>query len=158
MDNIKEFVFEKISKEGYCIIIGSDDIIDDFSGTFGVRIDILMGDFKKRDKTESEPIMVFNGDSKDVLMFGLAKKKDMKNVMTGMKIHGATKEDIENITAVMLQKGHNIFTYQTKSDEEKMELIEKIFKIPDEERMGEMKEVINNIKRRQDEELYKGYV
>jgi len=158
MDNIKEYVFEKISKDDYCIVIGSDDMIDDFSGSFGVRIDILMGDFKKQNKTESEPIMVFNNDTKEVLMFGLAKKKDMKNIIKGMKIHGVTKEDIENITAVMLQKGHNIFTYQTKSNEEKMELINKIFKIPDEERMGEMKEVINNIKRRQDEELYKGYV
>lgn len=31
--------------------------------------------------------------------------------------------------------------YQTKSDEEKMELVDKIFKIPDDERMGEMKEI-----------------
>lgn len=157
MDNIKEFVFEKISKEDCCIVIGSNDMINDFSSTFGVRIDVLMGDFRKKDKTKSEPIRVFNGDTKEILMFGLAKKKDMKNVITGMKMHGATKEDIENITAIMLKKGHHIFTHQTKSDEEKAELIDKIFKIPDKKMIDEMKEVMDNIKKRYDDELYKGY-
>ena len=157
MDNIKEFVFEKISKEDYCIIIGSDKSIDDFSGTFGVRVDILMKEFIIRDKAKSEAIRIFNGDTKEILMFGLAKKKDMKNVIKVINMSGGKTEDMENVTAVMLQKGHRILAHQTKSDEEKVKLIDKIFQIPDEETRNEMKEIIDDMKNRNDEELYKGY-
>ena len=157
VDNIKEFVFEKISKEDYCIVIGSDNSIDEFSDTFGVRVAILMKDFRIQDKTKSEPIIVFNGDTKEILMFGLTKKKDMENVIKVINMSGAKKEDIENVTVIMLQKGHRIFAHRTKSDEEKVKLIDKIFKIPDEEIRNEMKEIMDNIKNRTDEELYKGY-
>lgn len=158
LDNIKEFVFEKISKEDYCIVIGSDNSINEFSGTFGVRVDILMKDFRIQDRTKSEPIRVFNGDTKEILMFGLAKKKDMKNIINVINMSGAKKEDIENVTAIMLQKEHRIFAHQTKNDAEKVKLIDKIFTIPDEDIRNEMKEIMDNLKRRTDEELYKGYV
>ena len=157
MDNIKEFIFEKISKEDYCIIIGSDKSIDDFAGTFGVKVDILMKDLRIGGKTKSEPIRISNNDTKEILMFGLVKNKDLKNVLNAVKMSGAKKEDTENITAIMLQKGHRILAHQTKSDEEKAELVDNIFDLPDEEIRNEMKEIMDNIKKRTNEELYKGY-
>lgn len=159
MYDIKEFVFDKISKEDYFIVMGSDDMIDEFSGTFGVEVNILMEVFSGKDnKFKSEPIRIFNDDTKEILMFGLAKKKDIKNFVPAMKKSGLKKEDIKDITAIMLQKGYHIFTYQTKSDKEKIELVDKIFKIANDERSSKMKEVMDNLKRKRDDELYKGYV
>jgi hypothetical protein len=144
MEKLKEYIIDNVMNNDYCLVIGSDDMMKQFSKDCKVPIDRVMADLLDIDgNIIAEPMRIFNKESGEILLLGMANKTKLINVVT----FGMTKnvDKAKDLVIVELKKEKLNGGYKFLADsriaytqEEKIEMISSLFRRPDIETMKKM--------------------
>lgn len=150
--DLKRFLLDKID-EGYCLLMGTNEMMDNFSSTFGVSVELIMMDQKVEGGIETKPMEIFNGRKKEIQLLGMAKKIDLIDARRMLNMSPSTDEDnmvaIELIQEIDEEYGnkYSIEALAAKTDQEKVDIIDSIFREPESMNDQLKKEVTDAIKR-----------
>lgn len=156
MSKIADFILEKI-KEDYCIILGTDEMIDNFSEEFRVDVNIMLMDYRDNDDIKTDMIKLYNARTKEIVTLGMVKKIDIINIINMRIKTKGEKTDLKDIIGIELEKEERkkgIYPIMAKTDKDKKRLVNELLKEPKEEDLKRMRELIK--KEKTDE--YIGYV
>lgn len=135
--DLKRFLLDK-TDEGYCLVVGTNEMMDNFTSAFGVSIEIIMMDYQKVEgEIESKPMEIFNGRKKEIQLLGMAKKIDLIDARRMLNMPPSTEEDdmvaIELIQEIDEEYGYkySIEALAAKTDQEKVDIVDSIFREPE---------------------------
>lgn len=144
IEKLKDYIIENVIKHDRCLVMGSSDMMDQFTKDCKVPIDVVMADLVDFDgKIVAEPMRIFNKASKEIFLLGMASKTKIINVM----IRGTIKDVDKAKDLVMVElkkekcKSGYIFTADSScanTQEEKIAMISSLFRRPDMETISEM--------------------
>ena len=136
-EDLKRFLLDKIG-EGYCLVIGTNEMMDNFTSAFRAPIDIMMMDYQTEEgKVVSKPIEIFNARIKEIQSLGMVKKIDIISARRMLNLTSSDKEDdmvaIELVQEIDDECGYsyNINGIAVKTDQEKIDLINSMFRSPE---------------------------
>jgi hypothetical protein len=148
---VRNFVLKQVTKENRCLVLGTEDMIDDFCKGTGVKIDYVMTDLLDIDnEIESVPAKLYNPKSGEIVLIGLTGKDYLVNMITqSRRMDGEdVKEDLRYILGVQLiKKGHmkSADVMCGDSEEEKIKMVEKIFRRPPKKIIDDMTELSKDV-------------
>lgn len=135
--DIKRFLLDKID-EGYCLVVGTNEMMDNFTSAFGVSIEIMMMDYiTKEGQIEPRPMEIFNGRKKEIQLFGVSKKIDLLDARRMLNMSHSNEE--EDLIAIELAQEideeygykYSIDGLAAGNDQEKVDIIDSIFREPE---------------------------
>ena len=153
---LKRHLLDEID-DGYCLIIGTNQMIDKYTEAFGVNVYIVMTSFMtKESKVEHAPMEIFDGRTKDIKLLGAAKKKD---ILDAGKASGMINDDSGDfLVAISLVERfdkeygyrHGIDGHIAKTDQEKVDFIDSLFRVPG----PDIEKDVDSAKKRKDAYIY----
>jgi hypothetical protein len=148
---VRNFVLKQVTKENRCLVLGTEDMIDDFCKGTGVSIDYIMTDMLNIDnEIESVPAKLYNPKSGEVVLIGLTGKDYLVDMITqSRRMDGEDiKEDLRYILGVQLVKKGGAKSADVMcgdSEEEKIKMVEKIFRRPPKKIIDDMTELSKDV-------------
>lgn len=147
LGKVRDFVLRQVTKENRCLVLGTEDMIDDFCKGTGISIDYIMTDMLNIDnEIESVPAKLYNPKSREIVLIGLTNKDYLTNMMIhSRQIDGESiKEDLRYLLGVQLiKKGHmkSADVICGDSEEDKIKMVENMFRRPPKKIIDDMTEL-----------------
>lgn len=144
IEKLKDYVIDQIMNKDRCLVIGSNNMMNQFTKDCKVPIDIVMADLLDFDgKIVAEPMRIFNKNSGEILLLGMASKTKLINIITlGMS---KDVDKAKDLVIIELKKEKCIGGYKFTADsriactkEEKIAMISSLFRRPDNETINKM--------------------
>ncbi len=160
LETIRNFILQNIDKDKI-MVLGTEEMIERFSFSFGINIYIAMVDFhNQHEKIETKPVQTFNSKTKEINVLGMTDKKNAIKIIKVMK----TKNDIEDLFLIELEKGkdklgndnYRINSRTAKTKKDKIQIIDTIFRYPEENIRKDIERAFSKERIRHEDE-YIGY-
>jgi hypothetical protein len=144
LGKIRDYVLKQVTKENRCLVLGTEYMINSFCHDTNVKIDYIMTDSLTIDnEVESSPAKIYNPKTKEIFLISLTDKDYLANIMkySRDRDNNPIKEDLRYLLGVYLVKNGRYKSADVicaDSEEEKIEMVNKIFRRPPKHLLDEM--------------------